>query len=262
MAKHPEIIDGIYYYCDRWCERCDLTANCMLYKLEMKKRDINYFNKDLKDGELVQAKDIRDIVVMARELIREFTIKEGVEVDILKEKLQITQQKHQIERVVKRSPMVLLGNQYLEMVDEWLNHSGHLFTMEIDYSDASKFITVSLKEDYNYLNPNVVAEAIETIRWYQHLISVKLSNALQEKNLGKLFSSGNNKSVIKDYNGLAKVALTGIYKSMKAWNTLMSVFSQEQSECLDIMVVLEKLQKLVKKEFPLAENFKRPGFDD
>jgi hypothetical protein len=42
----------------------------------------------------------------------------------------------------------------------------------------------------------------------------------------------------------------------------MSNFSQEQSECLDIMVVLEKLRKLVEKEFPQAENFKRPGFDN
>ncbi len=262
MTKYANIIEDIYHYCDRWCERCDLTANCMLYKLETKRRSDDYFNNDLTEGEKVKAKDIRDIVIMARELIREFTVEENVKKNILKRESGFTQQRHQIEKKIKNNPIIFLGNQYLEMVDEWLNNSEHLFTMEIDYSDSSKFITVSLKEDYNYLNPNVVAEAIETIRWYQHLISVKLSNALQEKNLGKLFSSGNNKSVIKDYNGLAKVALTGIYKSMKAWNTLMSVFSQEQSECLDIMVVLEKLQKLVKKEFPLAENFKRPGFDD
>jgi hypothetical protein len=33
-AKDPRHIPGIYNYCDRWCERCSLTARCLTFAME------------------------------------------------------------------------------------------------------------------------------------------------------------------------------------------------------------------------------------
>lgn len=33
-AKNPNNIEGIYNFCDRWCERCALTSRCLLYQME------------------------------------------------------------------------------------------------------------------------------------------------------------------------------------------------------------------------------------
>ena len=33
LAQNPELIPGIYNYCDRWCERCPFTSRCMNFTL-------------------------------------------------------------------------------------------------------------------------------------------------------------------------------------------------------------------------------------
>src|SRR6266700_2885733 len=39
LADNPDFISGIYNYCDRWCERCPLTARCMVYASEKADED-------------------------------------------------------------------------------------------------------------------------------------------------------------------------------------------------------------------------------
>ena len=34
MAEDPRFIEGIYNYCDRWCERCAFSSRCLLYASE------------------------------------------------------------------------------------------------------------------------------------------------------------------------------------------------------------------------------------
>src|SRR3982751_5634138 len=34
LANNPDLISGIYNYCDRWCERCPLTSHCLVYATE------------------------------------------------------------------------------------------------------------------------------------------------------------------------------------------------------------------------------------
>jgi len=34
LASNPDLISGIYNYCDRWCERCPLTSRCLVYATE------------------------------------------------------------------------------------------------------------------------------------------------------------------------------------------------------------------------------------
>jgi hypothetical protein len=34
LAKSGKFIPGIYNYCDRWCERCTMTARCLNFTQE------------------------------------------------------------------------------------------------------------------------------------------------------------------------------------------------------------------------------------
>ena len=38
MADDPQLISGVHNYCDRWCERCPLTARCLVFKMEQTRR--------------------------------------------------------------------------------------------------------------------------------------------------------------------------------------------------------------------------------
>src|SRR5947207_11798105 len=39
LANNPDLISGIYNYCDRWCERCPLTSRCLVYATEQEDED-------------------------------------------------------------------------------------------------------------------------------------------------------------------------------------------------------------------------------
>jgi len=39
MAENPDLIPGIYNYCDRWCERCTFTSRCLTFLTEEEKRE-------------------------------------------------------------------------------------------------------------------------------------------------------------------------------------------------------------------------------
>jgi len=39
LANNPDLISGVYNYCDRWCERCPLTSRCLVYATEQEDND-------------------------------------------------------------------------------------------------------------------------------------------------------------------------------------------------------------------------------
>ncbi len=53
MKKHNGrlVVEGIYNYCDRWCERCTYTSRCLNYAIDqekfgdMKEKDITTTGK-------------------------------------------------------------------------------------------------------------------------------------------------------------------------------------------------------------------------
>src|SRR5688572_16172715 len=45
LAANPNNIPGVYNYCDRWCERCPLTARCLTYAMEIDQLE-DHFDAD------------------------------------------------------------------------------------------------------------------------------------------------------------------------------------------------------------------------
>ncbi len=54
LANNPDLISGIYNYCDRWCERCPLTSRCLVYATEQE------------DNDSPESRDIRNEVILAK----------------------------------------------------------------------------------------------------------------------------------------------------------------------------------------------------
>ena len=75
LANNPDLISGIYNYCDRWCERCPLTSRCLVYATEQ-------------DEDSPETHDIRNeafwrklssIFLETREMVVEWAKEAGVE---------------------------------------------------------------------------------------------------------------------------------------------------------------------------------------
>jgi hypothetical protein len=64
-----------------------------------------------------------------------------------------------------------------------------------------------------------------------------------------------------DFRGSAKVALTGIDRSVAAWVALCFSFPGKADSILDILVLLDRLRTDIEGAFPEARRFVRPGLD-
>ena len=65
-----------------------------------------------------------------------------------------------------------------------------------------------------------------------------------------------------DANGTAKITLIAVEKSIAAWEVIHQQMPDAEDDVLDILVLLSRLKGGMKKEFPQAEGFVRPGFDE
>jgi hypothetical protein len=69
-------------------------------------------------------------------------------------------------------------------------------------------------------------------------------------------------NVQSDSDGSAKVALIGIERSIGAWARLRELLPKKADSILPIMLHLEHLLRATEQEFPKAQSFVRPGFDE
>ena len=106
---------------------------------------------------------------------------------------------------------------------------------------------------------DALRDAFEIVRWDLFLIHVKTARALNgrdEDPKGRFWKS----RVQNDWNGSANVALISIERSEKAWRVIAAASRDEGSSALAEM--LAALQAAMRREFPRALEFRRPGFDD
>jgi hypothetical protein len=100
-------------------------------------------------------------------------------------------------------------------------------------------------------------DCVEVIRWYQHLIYVKLCRAFSSR-----VEEEGTAEQSRDSDGSAKVTLVSLDASIQAWSILREMFPEKTDTVLEILVHLDRLRRSVQVKFPRARKFKRPGFDD
>src|SRR4029078_13056261 len=76
LANNPDLISGVYNYCDRWCERGPLTSRCLVYATETEDNDWRA-NHDIRNKAFWQK--LGKIFQDTRELITEWASDAGVD---------------------------------------------------------------------------------------------------------------------------------------------------------------------------------------
>jgi hypothetical protein len=147
---------------------------------------------------------------------------------------------------------------YAHMVDEWFNNElrlplQHVRNLERRVEKGMVSVAAA-KGELVRLN-----DCVEVIRWYQAFIYVKVCRAFMS-----LVEEEDDRALaaLRDSSGSAKVALIAIERSLAAWVALREMFPEETDSILEILVHLDRLRRSLRKRFPRAKSFKRPGFDD
>jgi len=243
------MIEGIYNYCDRWCERCEFTKQCANFKIYR-----THFpdNEDLNINNQRFWEKLHKIFDQTLKMIKEKAIEQGIDLesidfDLAKNKEDVYHSK------AKKFEITELSEVYINLVSSWFDRSNDSFKeLAEDYKikDELGLPILDSNKDIDELN-NIV----DVIQWYQHQIQVKIMRAL----MGKLEDNNTGENDFpNDSDGSAKVALIGIDRSISAWGKMLLYLPDKEDDLLKILVLLEQLRRKTEKVFP---NARRPGFD-
>ena len=252
LAENPEFIQSIYNYCDRWCERCPFTSRCLNFAMDSE----DFGNQEARDinNEAFWQK-LSETFQMTLELLHEAAEKEGIDLESIDAE-EFEEQERLNNELAKNHHCSRAAKLYSEMVDDWFDSAQEIFGHEDDEPD------LEMPEDRRDTDPaealSDFGEAVEVVRWYQHLIYVKLMRAIRGELDERLEPPD---EFPKDSDGSAKVALIGLDRSIAAWGEIRNLFPHRDHDILDILVHLEQLRRNAEKAFPEARAFIRPGFD-
>jgi hypothetical protein len=105
-----------------------------------------------------------------------------------------------------------------------------------------------------------IKDSLAVIQWFAGYIHEKISVALMEKASD---SVGPQDAIYRHAgNGLAKAALIAVDDSMRSWQKLFEILSEQEDHFLPLLSSLEKIRKEILAEFPDAPRFVRPGLDE
>jgi len=233
IAGRSNIIPGIHTYCDRWCELCAFVSRCTLGISEF---EIEGPELDMKNKEFWEHLSL--VFQATYEMIAEGAQEIGI--DLTESNIEYVKPVHHessAEKTAKNYGLRLL---------KWLEKNDELFAQKtgiLKMTNEEQVVTFK--------------DAIDVIHWYSLFITVKIHRATLEP-----YDFDDKETDRYDKNGSAKIAMIAISRSLEAFAFLYNHLPELEDEVLGFLADLSKIQRLMKKHFPEAMNFKRPGFDD
>lgn len=244
MSAEPDMIPGIYNYCDRWCERCAYTSRCLQYQIESEE---DQSGEALRDFDALNAQfwqDMGEALVHAMRLIRELAEREGIKPEDIEKETLFSEHGVSLHHTAREHPCAHAALLYSGMVNDW-------FTAHNDYSGAEESLLTS--------PPQVLEEHFQVIRHYQYFIYPKIVRAIEGRMAYPV--SAHQDSPQNDASGTAKISLIVIDRSLAAWSVLYGEYPVYEDKTLSILVHLDRLRRSIEVVFPSARAFIRPGFD-
>ena len=246
LASNPDLISGIYNYCDRWCERCPLTSRCLVFATEQVDHNGATENHDT-HNEVFWDK-LSSILDETQDMIAAWARDAGVDLTYVPEEEVKTRKRRR--QLVDNHPLARTGKKYANAASDWFRQ----FDQDVTLSDLRP-------SDAEREQSEQLEDAREVIQWYQYQIAVKIMRALSCRDDG-WEDELEMADFPKDSDGSAKVALIGIDRSIAAWRMMQLSLPDSADSIVPLILQLERLRKRVEKSFPEARDFVRPGFDE
>jgi hypothetical protein len=250
--RDPRFIPGIYNYCDRWCERCEFSHRCAQFAMRSHERPDDPRMRDNENRKFWEALGSGAVGLGKKRKATKADTPVSIDAAAAQEK----RLDRRARALGQRESNAALT--YAHMVDEWFNNELRLplqHVRNLERRVEKGIVSVpAAKGELVRLN-----DCVEVIRWYQAFIYVKICRAFMS--LVEEDDEGTT-GTARDSSGSAKVALIAVERSLAAWVALREMFPEETDSILEILVHLDRLRRSLKKRFPRAKSFKRPGFDD
>ena len=231
IASSDGFIDGIYNYCDRWCEKCVSTSKCRNYAFnpenhELSEEDTFEYLSNVFKATILMLDDMAKEMGIDLSEIDDSVIEEGSE----------PFQDH-LTRFAKDTS---------DEIHDWFE--------SVDPTTGMK-IYDTLKQVGN--NSTRYTYSLEVISWYLFFTTIKLERAVSS-----LSDEDYAEYTKNDSDGSAKVALIGLDRSIAAWAIAMEQRPEYEDIILNFLIKLARIRSVAEKRFPDARGFFRPGLDE
>ena len=244
-SSHP-FIDGIFNYCDRWCERCEMTRYCRVCATE---KAVEAASKtELMNKEFWRKLD-EQLGLTVRETNEGLEEMLAVEPPTDEEMAEYERERDWAELVIQSADLMQAADTYCEAAHAWIGTHQALHEAGLPPLDERE-LPSGMDEE--------AVDAVSVVGWYHVQIYVKLHRALD----GKRENGWDDNRVQNDWNGSARVALLGLERSMTAWSILRDRFPNERREIVRLIARCGLIRRILLEEFPDVRAFLRPGFDD
>jgi hypothetical protein len=255
MDAADKNIPGIYNYCDRWCERCAFTGRCAVYEMS-EETEAAAGGPDAPEFWEALHKNLAGTVNMIHEMMKA----QGMDPEaLLADDSNLFAEKWEASMAAAaNNPLHLLATAYMESALQFFENNP---VLEHKANDRLLQPSATIQTGHAAAPPIIkVGDCLDVIQWYIFFISTKIGRALN----GKIEAAGEepDDEFPPDYDGSAKVALIAIDRSMSAWALLLQHFPAMEDDILPLLVSLEKMKLGMEREFPNAQGFIRPGFDE
>jgi len=258
VSENPNAIDGIYDYCDRWCQRCPMTARCLLYAQEQ--ADDAGRAPGPRDMEKeAYWKQARDEHAAAMSTVNRDGKYSHLATLTPEEEKEVEERERRRDKSVEDSGCTRLSMQYDQRVSNWFEANAQRFKDKRAELESAICRRIEGRDPHGEFDD--LRDAVEVIRWDQFEIDVKLVRAVGGREDEDEEEFADYPELQSDGDGSAKVALLSIDRSLAAWVRMRRHFPEAEASILDLLVLLDRLRKKVELEFPKARAFQRVGFD-
>ena len=224
----PDLVPGIYQYCDQWCMYCPQTARCLAYRsLPVEAAAA------VADGAPTGLEERMDAALRFTQQLMVAEGRRSPELDAL---LSDDPEQMRIFQGIDHDPLERLGRRYA------VTTSGYLLS-RTDFP-------FDLRRRPGGPTP------LEVFAWYHVLLAAKIYRAL----VGTRAAAAGDPDGLSDAMGSARTALIGIDRSIAALAAMRQ--DDEDARLESFEQQLERLRGAVEARFPGARAFRRPGLDE
>lgn len=248
MKNEENFISGIYNYCDRWCEKCPFSSQCRNFQSQPAEGEHSH------DFEAEYFLDsLQESLHEAVQLLEQAAEERGLDWNEIQEAAENFEEE-ELEFTPSQLDLKEHSQQYYQQASLWLNTNEYLISQKEEEIQRKNDLGIPVEKEVDELN-----EALNSIYHYLYFIHTKIGRALDGLH-DELMKE--EYPIQNDANGTAKVTLIAIQKSIEAWEIIRQQIPDVEDDILDVLVLLSRLKSGIKKEFPQAESFVRPGFDE